>query len=130
MNIFEEYLDKIKESLLHLSKKEGLILPETFDGITTEVPPPKFNSDISTNVAMVLSKINKKNPIDLANTLSETLKKNDKLIDDISVVKPGFINIKFKPVFWTNFIKNIIKNSNKFGVNTNEKKKNYLIEFL
>ena len=26
MNIFEEYLDKIKESLLHLSKKEGLIL--------------------------------------------------------------------------------------------------------
>ena len=65
MNIFELYLDKIKESLLHLSKKEGLILPETFDGITTEVPPPKFNSDISTNVAMVLSKINKKNPIDL-----------------------------------------------------------------
>ena len=130
MNIFEEYLDKIKESLLHLSKKEGLILPETFDGITTEVPPPKFNSDISTNVAMVLSKINKKNPIDLANTLSETLKKNDKLTDNISVVKPGFINIKFKPVFWTNFIKNIIENSSKFGVNTNEKKKNYLIEFV
>ena len=34
--------------------------------LTAEIPPSKFNSDISTNVAMVLSKINKKSPIELA----------------------------------------------------------------
>ena len=95
MNIFEQYLDKIKKTLLDLSKKGDLILPATLEGITTEIPPSKFDSDISTNVAMVLSKLNKKSPIDLANTLSEEIKKNDKLIDEISVVKPGFINIKF-----------------------------------
>ena len=72
---------------------------------------------------MVLSKINKKSPIELANILSEEIKKNDKLIDEISVVKPGFINIKFKPIFWTNFIKEIIQNSKSFGINTKEKKK-------
>ena len=130
MNIFEQYLDKIKKTLLDFSKKGDLILPDTLDGITAEIPPSKFNSDISTNVAMVLSKINKKSPIDLANTLSEEIKKNDKLIDEISVVKPGFINIKLKPVFWTNFIKEIIQNSKSFGINTKEKKKNYLIEFV
>ena len=77
MNIFEQFLDRIKETLLDLSKKGDLILPDKLNGITAEMPPPKFDSDISTNVAMVLSKINKKSPIDLANTLSEKIKKKD-----------------------------------------------------
>ena len=130
MNIFEQYLNKIKKILLDLSKKGNLILPDTLDGITAEIPPSKFDSDISTNVAMVLSKINKKTPTDIASTLSDEIKKNDNLIDDISIIKPGFINIKFKPIFWTNFIREVIKNSKNFGVNINENKKNYLIEFV
>ena len=130
MNIFEQYLDKIKKILLDLSKKGDLILPVSLDGITAEIPPSKFDSDISTNVAMVLSKINKKPPIELANVLSVEIKKNDKIIDEISIVKPGFINIKFKPIFWTNFIKEIVQNSETFGINNKENKKNYLIEFV
>ena len=130
MNIFDQYLDKIKKILLDLSKKDDLILPETLDGITCEIPPEKFNSDISTNVAMVLSKANNKSPIDIASTLTEVIKKEDKLIQEISVIKPGFINIKFKPIFWTNFAEEIIKNSKTFGINTKEKKKNYLVEFV
>ena len=130
MNIFDKYLDNIKKILLDLSKKGDLILPSSLDGITAEIPPAKFDSDISTNVAMVLSKSNKKSPIDLANILSKKIKEKDKLIDEISVVKPGFINIKFKPIFWTNFIKEIIQNAESFGINKKEKKKNYLIEFV
>ena len=130
MNIFEQFLDNLNEILLDLSKKGDLILPDTISGITAEMPPSKFDSDISTNVAMVLSKINKKSPIELANTLSEIIKKKDKLIEEISVVKPGFINIKFKKIFWTHFIKEIIHNSKSFGVNTRENKKDYLIEFV
>ena len=130
MNIFDQYLDKLKKIILDLSKKGDLILPDKLDGITAEIPPSKFKSDISTNVAMVLSKVNKKSPTDLANTLTKAIKKNDELIEDISVAKPGFINIKFKPIFWTNFIKEIIQNNDSFGVNLKEKKKNYLVEFV
>ena len=130
MNIFDKYLDKIKRILLDLSKNGDLILPEKLDAITVETPPLKFNSDISTNVAMVLSKANNKTPTDLAVTLAKAIKESDNLIDDISIVKPGFINIKFKVIFWTNFIEEIIKNSKTFGVNTKEKKNNYLVEFV
>ena len=129
MNIFEQCLDKIKEILSTLSSNGDLILPDTLNGITAEIPPSKFDSDISTNVAMVLSKINNKSPLDLASILAEKIKKEDKFIENISVVKPGFINIKFKPIFWTNFIKEVIKNSNSFGTNKNIKR-NYLIEFV
>jgi len=130
MNIFEQYLDKIKEILSTLSSNGDLTLPDTLNGITAEIPPSKFDSDISTNVAMVLSKINNISPSDLASILAEKIKKEDKFIEDISIVKPGFINIKFKPIFWTNFIKDVIKNSKTFGKNKKNIKRNYLIEFV
>ena len=130
MNIFEHYLDKIKSTLVDLSKQGELIVPDTLNGINAEIPPSKFDCDISTNVAMVLSKINKKSPLDLAEKISSSLKKNDSLIQAIDVVKPGFINIKFKPIFWSNFIESIISNSKTFGINEKEKKLNYLVEFV
>ncbi len=130
MNIFDHYLDKIKNILLDLADEGIISLPEKLDGINTEIPPEKFNCDLSTNVGMVLSKINKKNPIEIAQTIADTIKKKDPLISEISIVKPGFINIKFKSIFWTNFIKKIIENSKTFGKNIKEKKKSYLIEFV
>ena len=130
MNIFDQYLDKIKKILSDLSDKDIIILPENLDGINTEIPPEKFNCDLSTNVGMVLSKINKKPPIEIAGTIADTLKKKDPLIKEISVVKPGFINIKFKPIFWTNFIQEIIKDAKTFGKNNKEQKKKYLVEFV
>ena len=80
MNIFELYLDKIKLIILELSKKGQLVVPETFNGINAEIPPPKFNCDISTNVAMFLSKINKRSPMDLAKELANFIDKSDDLI--------------------------------------------------
>ena len=130
MNIFESYLDKIKSILIDLNKKGELLIPKTFNGINAEIPPANFDCDISTNVAMVLSKLNKKSPIDLAEQISPIIKDKDPLIENITIVKPGFINIKFKPLFWTNFIQEIITNAKNFGVNEKEKKLNFLVEFV
>ena len=130
MNIFDLYLEKIKKILLDLSKDSNLVLPENLDGITVETPPQKFDSDISTNVAMFLSKINNKSPSELSEILIEKIKNQDELIENIVFAKPGFINITFKPIFWTKFVEEIINNSKTFGVNQKEKKNNYLIEFV
>ena len=130
MNIFELYLDKIKSAIVELSKKGEIIIPETLNGINAEIPPSKFDCDISTNVGMVLSKLNKRSPLDLAEKISSFLKDSDPFIQTIEVVKPGFINIKFKPIFWSNFIESIIANSKTFGINEKEKKLNYLVEFV
>ena len=130
MNIFQSYLEKIHNIIIELANNKKIIIPESLNGINAEIPPEKFDSDISTNVAMVLSKLNKKSPDELAKLISSTLKDNDPLIDDIFIIKPGFINIKFKPVFWTKFVKEIIKNSKEFGINHKEEKLNYLVEFV
>ena len=130
MNIFELYLEKIKSIIIDLSKQDKLHIPETFNGINAEIPPSKFNCDISTNVAMVLAKLNKKSPMELAEPISSIIKEKDPMVETVTIVKPGFINIKFKPLFWTNFIEKIIAHSDTYGVNDNEKKLNYLVEFV
>ena len=130
MNIFDIYLEKIKKFLKKLSKEGKINLPESLNSINVDIPPPNFDYDISTNVSMVLSRINKKSPLDIANELKELIKNDDSNIDNISIAKPGFINIKFKTVYWNNFIEEILVNEKSFGVNIKENKKNYLIEFV
>ena len=79
MNIFENYLLKIEKVIKSAHKDNLLELPDNLSGINVDIPPAKFSGDISTNVAMVLAKINQKPPIDLANQLSELIKKDDKI---------------------------------------------------
>ena len=78
MNIFDLYLDKIVILIKKLNKEGSLELPEFLNGINVDIPPLNFDCDISTNVAMVLSKANKKSPIDIANTLVGLIKDTDK----------------------------------------------------
>ena len=130
MNIFDLYLDKIVILIKKLNKEGSLELPESLNGINVDIPPLNFDCDISTNVAMVLSKANKKSSIDIANTLVGLIKDTDKKIETISVAKPGFINIKFKAIYWNNFIKNVNEDYKNFGINIKEEKKKYLIEFV
>ena len=130
MNIFDLYLDKIINLIKKLNKDGSLELPESLRGINVDIPPSNFDCDISTNVAMVLSKANKKSPMDIAKILADLINNDDDEVELISVVKPGFINIKFKLTYWNNFIKNVHQNHKNFGVNIKEKKQKYLIEFV
>ena len=130
MNIFDIYLDKIKKIVIGQQKNGILKIPENLDVINVDIPPKQFDCDISTNVAMVLSKINQKSPIDLANLLIELIKKEDSNINSVTVAKPGFINIKFQQSFWNEFLKNIISSNLIYGSNYKQKKQKYLIEFV
>ena len=130
MNIFDIYLAKIKKIIINQEKNGFLKIPENLDAINVDIPPKQFDCDISTNVAMVLSKINQKSPIDLANQLIELIKKEDDNINSVTVAKPGFINIKFKQNFWNEFLKNIINSNLIYGSNYKQKKQKYLIEFV
>ncbi len=130
MNIFNIYLDKIKKIVLEQNKNGFLKVPENLNSIIVDIPPKQFDCDISTNVAMVLSKINQKPPIDLANQLAEVIKNDDININSISVAKPGFINIKFKNNFWNEFLKNIINSKVIYGSNSKQKNKNILLNLF
>ena len=130
MNIFDIYLDKIIRIVIDQNKKGILKLPAKLDSINVDIPPKQFDSDISTNVSMVLAKINETQPIELANKLILLIKKKDSNIANIEVARPGFINIKFKQNFWNEFLKNIINSNKIYGSTEGTKKRKYLVEFV
>ena len=129
MNIFENYLLKIEKIIKSAHKDNLLELPDNLSGINVDIPPAKFTGDISTNVAMVLSKINKKSPLELAKQIADLIKDSDNNIDEISIEKPGFINLKFKNEFWNDFILDVLNNSS-YGSSTSGKKNSFLVEFV
>ncbi len=129
MNIFENYLLKIEKIIKSAHKDNLLELPDNLSGINVDIPPAKFTGDISTNVAMVLSKINKKPPLELAKQIADLIKDSDNNIDEFSIEKPGFINLKFKNQFWNGFILDVLNNSS-YGSSVSGKKNSFLVEFV
>ena len=129
MNIFEIYREHIISLLHDLNKKKVLKIPDNLKNVNVDIPPKQFDGDISSNVAMVLSNLNQKSPNEIASTIISELNK-DTNIENITVEKPAFINIKFKKIFWSKFLIEVIKNDKIYGINLNQKKKNYLVEFV
>ena len=129
MNIFKLYRDKIIGIIKSANKKDLIKLPDNLNSINVDLPPKKFNCDLSTNVSMVLSKPNNKSPIEIAELLSKLIKKDDQYIDKITIEKPGFININLNTKFWSFFLKEIL-NVKKYGSQKNLDQKKYLIEFV
>ena len=113
MNIFSQYTIKIKKLVNDLKNEGKIDLPSNLDGIIVDVPPKNLLGDISCNVAMIISRINKENPIDIANLISDEIKNKFNEVDKIFVAKPGFLNLKFKNYFWNQFLKEIIQKKKK-----------------
>jgi len=130
MNVFDNYLKKIKEIVLKKNKelKINSNEAESFKGITVEVPPGDFDFDLSCNMAMVLAKKIKENPKNLANEIKKTLLEESKDFESIEVAGPGFLNIKLSNNALQNIIIDIDKNRNTYG--SNKKDKKYNIEFV
>ena len=77
MNLFKIYLSKIKKIIIKHKQDINFISEKNLNGIIVESPPDKFNFDFSTNAAMVLSKILKDNPINIANKIKSILETYD-----------------------------------------------------
>ncbi len=129
MNPLNEFQEKIELFLKDLESKKLIILPNTLNGLIIQLPPKNQVCDFACNAAMMLAKINKKSPLDMAIFLKKLLHENFNEIDNIEIAKPGFLNIIFHIDFWENFLFKVIKLNTKYG-STNMSRKKYNVEFV
>lgn len=128
MNIFEEYLKKIKDLIIKNQKILKLSILNNFNGITVETPPSEFNFDLSCNASLVLGKINKINPKELANKIKDLLTVNLNDFNNIEIAGPGFLNLKLNNSALILNINKILKNRETYGKRNSNLK--YNIEFV
>ena len=73
MNIFSNIKKEILEIVEKNKKKLKINNNIPTENIQVELAPIKFDCDLSTNLAMILAKTQKKNPLSLASDLKELL---------------------------------------------------------
>ena len=95
--------------------------------------PPKQESfgDLSSNIALLISKQIQKNPLEIAEEIKKNmLHQNLNDIEDITATQPGFINFVIKPSYYQNNLKLIIKSQENFGKDFKGKGKSANVEFV
>ena len=120
-NIKENIQNSLGQFDINLSKKD------------LNLSPPKQESfgDLSSNIALILAKQIKRNPLEIAEKVCQDLmNSNIDYIDDITVTPPGFINFVINKKFYQNNLKLIIKNGVEYGKDLSVKKRTANVEFV
>ena len=97
--------------------------------ISIEKPKNKDHGDLSTNIALLLTRKIKKNPLEICDELKKELIKSD-LFESIEIAKPGFINFKLAISSLTESLNKIIELNNNYGQNKSGQSKKVLVEFV
>ena len=93
-------------------------------------PPNNTNfGDLSTNLPLTLSKNLNKNPIEIGEIIRNALILPDKLIDEVTVTKPGFLNFKIGNAYYYQVLADILSN-NQYGRNDFGKGQKANVEFV
>ena len=112
--------------------KEALVELNYYDkdfNISISTPKNKKFGDLSTNIALLLSKKLSKNPLDIAGDVKNKLKKSD-LFTTINIAGPGFLNFNLNPKSITNELMEIIDLNDNYGKNNTFKNQKVLVEFV
>ena len=100
---------KIEEFIISYLKENEI---ENKDWSITQNNKKGFG-DYSSNIALVLAKILKKSPMDLANNILKFYKEDN--LFTVFVTKPGFVNFIVKNSYYYDIINQILKEQHSFG---------------
>ena len=111
MNIYKDYLNFLKDTVLLLKKKHKyeFDINDIFSKITLEPPKNLSHGDMSTNVAMLLAPKFKKKPYEIAEIFKEEINTFPG-IKSVSIAGPGFLNIILDRLTWSNCLYKILIN--------------------
>ena len=128
MNTTNKISKFIQNALFEAQKSKSL--PKIkIQKIIVEKPRNKSFGNWSSNIAMILAKQLKENPMDIAKKISENIEKNDD-IKSINIAKPGFINFDLSEKFRSNLLNQILDEKKSYGSNSQGKGEKIQLEFV
>lgn len=121
----------MKEYLNRIFKAASEKIPELKQiNQVIDVPKQKEHGDLSSNAAMLLTKVLEKNPRDIAQQIIDSLKIDPKVIYKTEIAGPGFINFFFTPEYIAEIVKTILSRGDNFGKSEKYKGRKANVEFV
>ncbi len=109
--MIQEKITKLIQKSIKVAQKNG-----AFPDIIVEHPKEMFHGDYATSTALVIGKILKKNPMEIAETIKhQILDLEPDFFEKVEVVKPGFVNFFLSQQSLINSLNNILKEKEKYG---------------
>jgi len=118
-----EIKDRVSKRLIEISKELGI----DTDFVSVEIPLDRKYGDLTSNIAMQLSKKMSSNPMELANDIVKRFGK-DEDIERVEVANPGFINFFLSDSYLFKMLDEINEDREYFNIDV-KKGKRYVIEY-
>ncbi len=130
INPLEQLENTVKTAVAQAIAKAGLVAETDIPEIGLEVPKDKTHGDLSTNAAMQLTRLAKKNPRMIAEAILENLDREAAGIVQAEIAGPGFINFTLNKSYLYPVIGTVHAQGENYGRIEDGKGKRVQMEFV
>ncbi|EIO0106773.1 arginine--tRNA ligase [Staphylococcus pseudintermedius] len=125
-------IDQVKQTLIQEIEKsiQQANIVESIPEIKIEIPKDTKNGDYATNIAMVLTKLAKRNPREIAQLIVDHLDTEAAHVKKIDIAGPGFINFYLDSSYLNAVIDQTLELDTQFGRVAESKNKKILVEYV
>ncbi len=127
--MYFEVIDKLNKILMDAASELSPEVQEKASLLTFTPTRDSSHGDLATNAAMILTKIVKKPPRELADIFVNKLQECP-LVASASVAGPGFVNIALTDAVLLDAMKSALNNTGKYGHSDKHSGKKALVEFV
>ncbi len=121
---------KIIEDAIAACKHDGTLKAEAAPDFTVEPPKQAQHGDLSTNVALMMSKAEGLPPRKIAEALVAKMPVPSDTLTKVDIAGPGFINFKINPLLFLNVLHSVAEKGENFGRLTLGRGKKVQVEFV
>ncbi|WP_172200152.1 arginine--tRNA ligase [Saccharibacillus qingshengii] len=130
INPLEQLENTVRTAVAQAIAKSGLVAEADIPDIALEVPKDKTHGDLSTNAAMQLTRLAKKNPRAIAEAILENLDRESAGIERTEIAGPGFINFTLNKSYLYPVVGTIHAQGENYGRIEDGKGKRVQLEFV
>ncbi len=130
INPLEQLENTVRTAVAQAIAKAGLVAETDIPEIGLEVPKDKSHGDLSTNAAMQLTRIAKKNPRMIAEAILENLDREAAGIERAEIAGPGFINFTLNKSYLYPVVAAVHAHGENYGRIEDGKGKRVQLEFV
>ena len=128
-HLFADVLARVHAVCGALAAEGGWPANIDLSRVVVEPPRDAAHGDMATNAAMVLAKEARVKPRDLAETIAAKLRADD-LIASVDVAGPGFINLSLKPIAWSDALRTVLREGDRYGQSVSGASEKVNVEYV
>ena len=109
---------------------EGVFPAEPLPAFNIEIPADRSHGDFASNVAMVSAKTLHMAPRKIAEEIANSLVLEGSPFDKVEIAGPGFMNFYLGQRWYSDVVRNVIAEGERYGCSEIGKGKRVLVEFV